>query len=240
VPAAPIYTRWIGFYAGGQWGYGGAQYDFGGATQSLYTFMLRELALEAQQHLSTWKVLGKADKSGYIARGFVGFNTQWDEVILGFDVHYNRSNLFASAPATRSAAARRLAALRRLSWQRRHTHSRLGRRASARRLWVQHPALRHVRNSVGRADISCTATVDGEENPATPPATCAATPTCVPFSFSSSQSKQNTWIYGWAAGPSADFLILPNLFLRAEYEYSPSPPSTASRPASIRPALALP
>ena len=73
--------------------------------------------------------------------------------------------------------------------------------------------------AVGRADISRTATVDGEENPATPPATCAATPTCVPFSFSSSQSKQNTWIYGWAAGLGADFLILPNLFLRAEYEY---------------------
>ena len=43
--------------------------------------------------------------------------------------------------------------------------------------------------------------------------------TCVPFSFSSSQSKQNTWIYGWAAGLGVDFLILPNLFLRAEYEY---------------------
>jgi opacity protein-like surface antigen len=71
----------------------------------------------------------------------------------------------------------------------------------------------------GRADIARSATIDGEENPATPPATCAATPTCVAFSYSASESKKNAWIFGWAVGAGVDFLILPNLFLRAEYEY---------------------
>src|SRR3954452_22968486 len=70
VPAAPTFTRWSGFYAGGQLGYGNSSFDFSGATQPLFAFMLRELALENEQHPSTWKVLGKADHTGTSGGGF--------------------------------------------------------------------------------------------------------------------------------------------------------------------------
>src|SRR5262249_24080280 len=46
VPAAPvIYSRWDGFYAGAQVGYGFAQLDFATATRDLVQHELRELAL---------------------------------------------------------------------------------------------------------------------------------------------------------------------------------------------------
>src|SRR5262245_14833899 len=84
VPAPPTYPRWAGFYVGGSVGYGSAHVDFSKATQPLLTFVLRELALENEQHVSQWKVLGDKDTGGSSFGGFVGFNSQWDDVILGF------------------------------------------------------------------------------------------------------------------------------------------------------------
>ena len=52
VPQSPQYTRWSGFYVGGQAGYGMAQMDYSGATGSLIAFMLRELALENESQPS--------------------------------------------------------------------------------------------------------------------------------------------------------------------------------------------
>ena len=53
VPAAPIYTRWSGFYVGGQVGYSSAGMDFAGATQPLIASPAR-IALENEQHPSRW------------------------------------------------------------------------------------------------------------------------------------------------------------------------------------------
>src|SRR6476620_4339498 len=63
VPGAPTYTRWSGVYAGGMLGYGSTHFDFSGATRDLYAFMLRELALENEQHVSQWQVLGTANNN---------------------------------------------------------------------------------------------------------------------------------------------------------------------------------
>ena len=61
------------------------------------------------------------------------------------------------------------------------------------------------------------------QNPPSPPdpAVCgtAAAPNCVPFSFTSSETRNNAFAYGWAAGGGLDVLVFPNVFLRGEYEY---------------------
>ena len=57
--------------------------------------------------LREWGVLGKANPSGSSFGGFVGYNTQWSDVIVGIDLHYNRSDFFANAPAGCRSAARR-------------------------------------------------------------------------------------------------------------------------------------
>jgi len=55
IPATPpltvgpaTFTRWSGFYAGGDVGYGNANADFSGATQSLVAFVLRDTTLQAE------------------------------------------------------------------------------------------------------------------------------------------------------------------------------------------------
>src|SRR4029079_15459005 len=72
IPAPPTYTRWEGFYFGGQVGQSSAGMNFAGATQSLIASLLRTTALERQQAPSEWGVLGHSDTSGTSYGGFVG------------------------------------------------------------------------------------------------------------------------------------------------------------------------
>jgi opacity protein-like surface antigen len=223
VPAPPTFTRWSGVYVGAQVGFGDAHMDFAGSTQQLVAFMLRELALENEQHVSTWQVLGARDSAHSSIGGFAGFNSQWDDVILGFDVHYDKTSFFATSPASpisrRTSAGGNVydvtvdgsASMKIKDWG----------AARVRGGYVMGNFLPYatVGFAVGRATTSRTATVFGEENPPTPPADCATTPTCVPFSFSSTESNKTAWIYGYTAGVGMDYMIMPDVFVRAEYEY---------------------
>jgi opacity protein-like surface antigen len=75
--------------------------------------------------------------------------------------------------------------------------------------------------AAGRIDYQRSATVDGIENPATPlPCGEPAASNCTPFSFSKSDGKNNAFVYGWTAGAGVDVMVMPHVFLRAEYEYT--------------------
>ena len=45
-------------------------------------------------------------------------------------------------------------------------------------------------------------------------------PIVTPFSFTQTQAKNNAFLFGWSVGGGVDVLVLPNAFLRAEFEYS--------------------
>ena len=218
VPAAPTYRDWSGFYVGGEAGYGSAHMDFSHTTRQLYSLMLRQLALESEQHVSQWQVLGQNDTGGASAGGFFGYNTQWDDVILGVDVHYSFTKFFSQAPAmpiarvtsaggnTYDVTLNGSASMAIHDWG----------AARVRGGYVLGGNLLPYATfgfAFGRADLTRTATADGTET------TSATPPVVTPFSFSMSESRHNAWIFGWAAGGGLDMLLLPNLFVRAEYEY---------------------
>ena len=98
IPEAPRYMRWSGFYVGGQVGGGSANMNFAGATELLVAHMLRNTELENLRRPSEWEVLGRASTGGSFGGGFVGFNTQWEDAVLGIEMHYNKSRFFANAP----------------------------------------------------------------------------------------------------------------------------------------------
>jgi opacity protein-like surface antigen len=225
VPQAPQQTRWSGFYFGAQAGYGVANIDYAGATQSLIAYSLRELALENESRPSEWGVLGSADTTGKSFGGFVGYNSQWEDVIVGIDLHYNRSAFFSNAP---------LDPLSRVTSAGGNTYAvtvtgdasmRITDFGSARMRagWIVGNFLPYATLgfAIGRADVTRSATVSGAENPPTgyPTVPCDPLTGCVPFSFTSSESKKGAFIYGWSAGGGIDMLLMKNLFLRAEYEY---------------------
>jgi outer membrane immunogenic protein len=213
--------RWAGFYAGGQIGGSSAEMNFKGATEGLMAQMLRVLAVESEHHISQWGVLGKANPSGVSYGAFVGYNTQWSDVVVGIDLHYNRSDFFANAPqdpigrvvATNgliyNVLAEGSASMRITDYG----------GARLRGGWVVGNFLPYAMLgvAVGRANITRSARVVGTETAPCSPEPCTPVPN--PFDFSSSETKNAHFIYGWTAGLGVDVMVMPNVFVRAEFEY---------------------
>ncbi|MBX9773016.1 MAG: outer membrane beta-barrel protein [Xanthobacteraceae bacterium] len=215
IPAAPQYTRWAGFYFGGQVGRSSAEMNFAGATKDLVAFLLRNTALENQQRPSEWATLGKENPSGVSYGAFAGYNVQFSDVIIGFDFHYNRSGFAATAPVT---------PIRRVVSAGSNTYDVTVEGSASMRI-TDYGAARlragciinnflpygTVGFAVGRADVTRSAHVFGIENPSSP------TPT--PFDFATSDAKNGAFLYGWSAGGGMDVLLMPNFFVRGEIEY---------------------
>jgi outer membrane immunogenic protein len=221
------FTNWSGFYVGGQFGYSNAQTDFSNATSSLTAFSLRELALEEDDSVSAWPVLANnASTSGTTYGGFAGYNTQWQDMILGFEGGYTRASLNTVATST---------PLSRFTSAGGNTYD-VTVDGSASLKLVDYGSLR-VRAGwiydnflpygfagfvLGRADYARSSLVFGQQNPSTPPVVpCNTTlsPTCVDFSFSDSDGRNSVLLYGWSLGGGLDVALTQNIFLRAEFEY---------------------
>jgi hypothetical protein len=95
MPAAPTNPGWGGIYVGGQAGYSTAGGDFGNGVNSMASYILRNTIFESI--VSTFNTLPKMDTNGGSFGGFVGYNTQWEGVVLGFEVNYNRTRLSKAA-----------------------------------------------------------------------------------------------------------------------------------------------
>ena len=96
----PSFMRWSGFYFGGQAAYSGGTANFQGTTQGPLAYQLRDSVIESTYSPSQWSLLGNdgADATSY--GGFVGFNTQWQELVLGGEINYSRANMAFAAPST--------------------------------------------------------------------------------------------------------------------------------------------
>lgn len=86
--AAPM--SWTGFYAGGAFAVGNAHVDFGNSAHDIIAYMLRNTALENEEHPEDWTTLNTANGRWTSYGGFVGYNTQWDGgLLLGGELGYN-------------------------------------------------------------------------------------------------------------------------------------------------------
>jgi opacity protein-like surface antigen len=214
VPGVPSYMRWSGLYAGAQAGFGSAHIDFANATQALIAFQLRELALENQQHPSTWQVLGMKDTGSTSYGGFAGYNSQWDDVTLGVEINYSAANFLAEAtnsPITRGTSAGGNSYVVNITGAATMNILDYG-TARARAGYVMKNFMPYAFAglSVGRADIARSVTISGTERVGN---------IVTPFSFTASEVKNKAWLTGWAAGGGVDVLMLPNVFVRGEFEY---------------------
>jgi opacity protein-like surface antigen len=223
IPAPPKYMRWQGFYFGGQIGYASAKMDFSGATESLIAYMLRNTALENESRPSEWGVLGKAHHSGTSYGGFVGYNFQFSDAVVGIDLHYNGTNLLGNAPVDPIG---RITTVNGIQYDVDVNGSASMRVTDygsirARAGWVAGNLLPYATLglAVGRADVVRSAQISGTQNPN--PAVPCSEPgnSCVPFFSSSNDAKKAAFIYGWSAGGGVDIMVMPNMFVRAEYEF---------------------
>jgi opacity protein-like surface antigen len=204
---------WEGFYFGAQAGATVSGADFSAATRSLVQFMLRQTTIQNEAPVSEWPLLGKADTSTSHFGAFIGYNWQWDQAVVGIDGHYNRTDIQLSA----TDAMRRI-----FSVSSGPQDIQLDGTASVRMTdygtvrarggWAIGNFMPYATLglAVGRADVTRTATVTARD---------PADPTIILFQDTSTESKQGTFAYGYAAGFGLDMALMQNVFVRAEYEY---------------------
>lgn len=226
----PTY-RWSGVYVGGQIGYSSAGFDFsGGGLGPLISTILRDTRINQDVDVSGLTVLGKTDRNGVGFGGFVGYNLQWSDAVLGAELNYSRMNLTG---ASSDSLARRLPDTNVSSNYGYNTY--VSGQSSihltdlatlrARAGWAAGPFMPYgfVGAAVGRADTATTATVafcgydSTDLTVPQDPEGCATNGTV--GGGTASQSKNGEFIWGGAAGLGLDVSLFPNVFIRGEWEY---------------------
>ena len=213
VPAVPTYTRWSGLYAGGQAGFGMSGMDLGRVTAYGPTDpFLTPLGLA-----SAWAVFGTDHPKAGNFGAFVGYTSQWDDVVLGVELNYNRTHLVGSSSALQSFSGAALP-----SGSPNTYDGTILAAASVKitdygtvRLrggWAYENFLPYamVGLAVGWAQMSRSVTVSGTPS--------AGSPGGAPFVITNS-AEGLPILWGYSAGIGTDVLVTSNVFLRAEYEF---------------------
>lgn len=227
LPVGPAaYTNWSGPYIGGDFDYGNANADFSNATQPLVASSLAELLLETDDMPSKWPVLGRGstDSSGFGA--FVGYNTQWQNLILGVEANYTHAPATVTASQSpilnRVSTAGSLAYLVNLEGTGSLTVNDYGSlRLRAGYIMGSFLPYGFVGVALGNGSYDVTTLIYGQQNSASPayfPCN-SAQPTCVNYAFANSAQKNDALLYGFTAGGGLDYAVTQNLFLRGEFEY---------------------
>ena len=226
----PSYARWDGWQFGIQAGLANMNASFGNSTSGLVAFILRNTTIENEFAPSNWTTLPSDTTNGQVYGAFLGYNMQWDQLVLGWDVIYNytASSLVSSA---RDSIARSFDTSDGIS-------NTVAIDAQSAIKLVDYAALRGragyafgqflpyatVGVAVGRFNSSTTAMVFSHGTDPNTGATVYG-----PFLDTRSTGKDNAFIGGFAAGLGVDWAITPGLFLRAEWQYIAFAPVTGIR-----------
>jgi outer membrane immunogenic protein len=219
LPVGPaLFTNWTGLYVGGQWGYSDSNADFTKATQAPIAYVLRDTAIEDVSTPSALPVLGSADTTAMSYGGFVGYNSNWANMVLGFEVNFNHTTASLSAPSTPIARSA-------LSDGKGDTFT-VGISATGTMTDLNYVVLRgraglilgnflpyaFIGPAVGVANVNVNAAVQG---------TCDAGSNagCSGFAFFANAGGDSALLYGGAIGAGLDYAVTQNLFLRGEWEY---------------------
>lgn len=216
----PAYSRWDGVNFGVQFGLTSMNADFGSSASSLVAFALRNTEVENQFFPSNWTTLPPTTTNGRQYGAFLGYNVQWDQLVIGFDLAYNNvSSLQASASDTISRQVvttpdnvNNAVTITAQSSIKLIDYATM--RARAGYAFGQFLPYAVVGAAVGRFNYTNTATV---HDVGTPP---AGSPV-LPFDTldTESNSKNNAVVGGPLVGLGIDVAVIPNVFLRAEWEY---------------------
>ena len=219
-------VNWQGFYIGGQAGYGSSDENFNGSTSNMIAALIANNVIQ-EMGVSQWNLgLGKASARNSGFGAFAGYNSQWDDVVIGVEGSYLHGNFGGSATASQgplvgllsdgfyhSVQATSLAAI---SISDMATFR-------ARAGYAVGSFLPYLFGGValGQADITRSVTIDDHFAPtfvgAIAPCTNVAPPFCA--TLSASQTQHGNLIYGYSGGLGVDVNLVGGLFLRAEWEY---------------------
>jgi outer membrane immunogenic protein len=219
-------VNWQGYYVGGQGGYGSSDKDFSRtpSTAPLLQGLLAGTIIEREMAVSSWSPTGNFGKlsrrsSGW--GGFAGYNSQWDDVVIGLEVSYLHGGF--GGTVTKSETRGSPIPLTDGYFHNVTTTSTADVSITdmatfrARAGYAYGCFLPYLFGALalGNADISRTATVLDVTTPG------PTSPPVLPPAFgSASEAQHNHLIYGYSAGLGVDVNLVGGLFLRAEWEYT--------------------
>ncbi len=210
----PPVVDWQGVYIGGHAGTGRSDMNFTGATRSVIASLLAYTEVEEQMRVSDWPLMGKESSRGNGIGGFIGYNSQWDDVVVGVELNYMHGK-FGGASA--DSMSRRLATTSGI-----HDITATSAAAiaindigtvRARAGYVWGVFLPYIFGGVafGQADILRAATITGTIDRGAGPVLLQP--------LSATESQKSHLLYGYTAGLGVDVNLMAGLFLRAEWEY---------------------
>ena len=228
----PTYN-WGGFYGGVQAGYSSAVINSSQSASADIAFLLRDTAIEQDQDISAWTVLGNRTPTDTNYGGFIGYNSLWEDAVLGGEISYSHGSL---AAISTDSISRSFVDSTNLPTGHHYFYDvTVGAQSSIRITdiatfrgragWQAGMFLPYafVGLAVGRADVANSGTVSytavDEPDLQTPP-TPQLTPLS-PLAFDETQtSGQNgAFMYGFTTGLGLDVALMSNIFARGEVEY---------------------
>jgi outer membrane immunogenic protein len=229
------FTNWSGFYFGGELSYSGGNANFSGATQGPIAYALRNTELEEIFSPSTWPVLGSATATKTTYGAFAGYNTQWQDLVIGGELDYSTANMSFVAPST--PIYRQVSTVDPSTTE--VTAYNVAATGDATLHIIDYGSLRaragwivdgnflpygFVGFAVGRGTYSTSSLVEWQQDTALPPAEptlpcTVGTGTCADFAYPNSSSGSVTLMYGYNVGGGLDVALTSNIFVRGEFEY---------------------
>jgi outer membrane immunogenic protein len=206
--APPARYNWAGVYVGGQFGWIETGAAFGTIQRNVFVPTLLRPTVETGT--GQWPALTSTDARGSSYGGFIGYNSQWGDAVLGFEVNYMRASHHTISQRTTFVDTSMLTGIAGSRAQIDHTADmRLTDLVSARLragyAWNWLMPYATIGGVIGRADLVRSATV-------------TYTPVGYP-DYTDIESKNGQITYGYSAGFGVDVGLMPNVFVRGEYEF---------------------
>lgn len=219
--------RWDGFNFGAQMGLSNMNTDFGNSTASQVAYTLRNTTLESEQHPSTWTALPSNTTNGRQYGAFIGYNMQWQELVLGFDLAYIKPSKLEASATDRISRQVTLSD---------GTSDGVDITANANVKLIDYATLRAragyaygqflpyavIGVAVGRFNYSHSSSVIVDQTPSGGATTRFTFPTVT-------ESRDSAFSAGPLFGLGMDVAVTPNVFLRAEWEYAAFAPIVGIR-----------
>jgi outer membrane immunogenic protein len=213
-------VNWQGYYVGAQGGYGASDENFNGSTRNLVAAADADTLIEAQMGISQFNLgLGKDSARAAGFGGFAGYNSQWDDVVIGLEASY----LHGAFGGSSSASEERVSPTA-LSDMLFHDVT----ATSTASIAISDMATFRGRAgyaigsflpymfgglALGNADISRSAIVQDVVSPTQFGQRTVLAP------LTAADAVHNHLIFGYTAGLGVDVNLMAGLFLRAEWEY---------------------
>ena len=212
---APV--RWDGVNFGVTLGVMNMNTDFSHATSPLVGQILTDSTVESEAAPSQWVVLGNSGSNGRSYGAFLGYSTQWDQAVIGFDLGYNKTS---GVETSSSGSIERVVATSD------DTAHDVTITASSSIKLVDYATMRFragyafgqfmpyvvIGGAVGRFNYSNSVNLVDVQTDSGGGISVFSPPTVT-------EAKDNAIVAGFVGGLGMDVALAPNIFLRGEWEF---------------------